>query len=360
MTHIKALCGACLLGTALAACSGDPDDTRSAASQEVRILIHAPAPAKTGKTLPGDPGLEVDEGAEWDRLTLFFAYEGPAEVYRKTWSRKDFTDAEENPGEDTGRKQLTMTVRTGAARVLGLTYNEQDAQAAGLTERIKACRNLQDVLALTIPNNYTAMSTGAVMDKARFVSVATGYVAQDGGTGLGTVEVTATEDGKAQLQPVANLTLKRLATKIDIQYAADDSYNGHYTEVSVPQFTFYGTTEGYLFPALNAGKRLQADGAGVTFVNTTPISQLNGRVYHYTFTDGASPADGGQAAVPYVAFSIQAKDNHDGGAVVERTYNLQFPALEQAAWYKGNLKLQGFETADGTVIRINPNPADEP
>lgn len=337
------LCCPALLAPVFTSCSADDDGDGGSNRQEVRILISAPA-EKSGR-LPGDPGSDVEEGHDWDELAVMFVYSSPDEVYMQTFSKEDYY-RDNLEGE---RKELIMTVRTGNAYVLGVTYTKSAAEEKGLIEALKACKNMDDVRKLTISNDY------AKGNNAQFVSVATGYFTGADG-GLSTVKVSKTADGTADVNPVASITLTRLASKIDIQYDAEDSYNNLYKDVSIPEFTFYGTTSGYLFPLLGSGS-LEADAKGVTFVNTTPISQRNGRVYHYTFTDGRTVTGGAdEGQVPYVAFKITATNT---GATtddlqVERTYKLQFPTLKQAAWYKGQLRLKGFTTEDGEVFEVDP------
>lgn len=340
------LCCPALLAPVFTSCSADDDGDGGSNRQEVRILISAPA-EKSGR-LPDNPGDPVEEGHDWDKLAVMFVYNSPDEVYMQTFSKDDYEKAD--PTDESERyKALTMTVRTGNAYVLGVTYHSEAAGASELETALKACKNIADVRKLTISNDYAAG------DNAKFVSVATGYFTEANG-GLSMVTVSKTEDGKADVSPVASITLTRLASKIDIQYDAEDSYNNLYKDVSIPEFTFYGTESGYLFPLLNS-EHLNEHADGVTFVNTTPISQRNGRVYHYTFTDGRTVTGSvGEPQVPYVAFKITATNAEEtmGDSQVERTYRLQFPTLKQAAWYKGQLRLKGFTTEDGKVFEVDP------
>ena len=71
-----------------------------------------------------------------------------------------------------------------------------------------------------------------------------------------------------------------------------------------------------------------------TFYNTSDISQRNGRVYHYTFTDGTYK--------PSITFHIDAKNNGK-----DFTLNFKDP-LRQAAWYKVNATIKGI-TGSGSI-----------
>lgn len=340
------LCCPALLAPVFTSCSADDDGDGGSNRQEVRILISAPA-EKAGR-VPDDPGSDVEEGHDWDKLAVMFVYSSPDEVYMQPFSKEDYEKAA--PTGESGRyKALTMTVRTGNAYVLGVTYHSEAAGVSELETALKKCRNMADVRALTISNDY------AKGDNAKFVSVATGYFTETTDGGLGTVTVSKTEDGKADVNPVANITLTRLASKIDIQYDAENSYNNHYTDVGIPDFSFYGTASGYLFPKLNTEPL--PEGGRIDFINKTTISQRNGRVYHYTFTDGQEHPEVDGKKLPYVDFHITAKNTQDGGQTVKRTHQLRFPVLEQAAWYKGNLTVSGLSTAD-KVITVTPQAND--
>lgn len=339
------LCCPALLAPVFTSCSADDDGDGGSNRQEVRILISAPA-EKSGR-LPDNPGDPVEEGHDWDKLAVMFVYNSPDEVYMQTFSKEDYEKAD-STDESERYKALTMTVRTGNAYVLGVTYHSEAAGASELETALGACKNIADVCKLTISNDYAAG------DNAKFVSVATGYFTEENG-GLSMVTVSKTEDGKADVSPVASITLTRLASKIDIQYDAENSYNNHYTDVGIPDFSFYGTASGYLFPKLNTTP-LPA-GKNIDFVNNTAISQRNGRVYHYTFTDGQNQT-AGDRTLPCVDFHITATNTLQSGQKVDKTYQLQFPKLEQAAWYKGNLTVSGFTTT-GNVITVTPQASDE-
>lgn len=334
------LCCPALLAPVFTSCSADDDGDGGSNRQEVRILISAPA-EKSGR-LPDNPGSDVEEGDQWDELAVMFVYSGPDEVCLKRFGRNDYDGFPTNGAY----RLLEMTVRTGNAYVLGVTYTVSAAE--DLINALEACKNMDDVRKLTISNDY------AKGNNAQFVSVATGYFTETDG-GLGTVTVSKTEDGKADVNPVASITLTRLASKIDIQYDAENSYNNHYTDVGIPDFSFYGTASGYLFPKLNTTPLPAVK--NIDFVNNTAISQRNGRVYHYTFTDGQKQMVDDRI-LPCVDFHITATNTLENGQKVNKTYQLQFPKLEQAAWYKGNLTVSGFTTT-GNVITVTPQASDE-
>ena len=305
----------------------DGEDSPFPDRREVCVLISAPAAAKQNK-LPGDPGEDVPEGDVWDRLAVIFAYH--SDVVYKVFDREAYNNAAQDKD---GYRLLTMTVPVGQARIFGVTYNDGAAESPAAA--IAACHSLSAVCGLTISNGYARGSDG-LTDGNRFVSVATGST-----SGMITIE-DEDEDNKADLQPIANITLTRLAVKVDIQYDAQDAYNNRYTDVQIPGFTYKGTDSGYLFPGENTAP-LPSSASGVTFINSTPISRRNGRVYHYTFTDGRSQ--------PVVMFDISA--TAPDGTLVKKDYTLQYPVLNPAGWYKGTLTVKGLNTT-GSTVEVTP------
>ena len=133
------------------------------------------------------------------------------------------------------------------------------------------------------------------------------------------------------------MTLTRLASKIDIQWDAADAYTQGYTDVKVTDFKYCGKAVGRLFPSINTASAASEDQEW-TFYNTSDISQRNGRVYHYTFTDGE--------ASPHITFNINAKYN---GSDRNGNFTLTFSEpLHQAAWYKVNATIRGI-TGTGAI-----------
>ncbi len=332
LKHTLACCGcmALLVGAsamlALASCS-DSEHTESAPRENVKLLVSIPGYTATGgkeDKSTGDPGTAVDEGSDWDRLTIILAYnDNGNRVLKRTLSKDDFDnlpDYESRPGI----KLFTINVPVGNTYIYGITYS---SNAANNPEAdIDACKSYNDVQELTISNDYA--SNNSTIDYAKFVSVATGYYAGDDGLpALFTVQ-----QGSGEIGSMPTMTLTRLASKIDIQWDAADAYTQGYTDVKVTDFKYCGKAEGRLFPSITP-----AGTAGTekewTFYNTSDISQRNGRVYHYTFTDGK--------ARPHITFNINAKHN---GSDTNKDFTLTFSEpLHQAAWYKINATIKGIK-----------------
>ncbi len=332
LKHTLVCCGcmALLVGAsamlALASCS-DSEHTESAPRENVKLLVSIPGYTATGEKedkSTGDPGTAVDEGSDWDRLTIILAYnDNGNRVLKRTLSKDDFDnlpDYESRPGI----KLFTINVPVGNTYIYGITYS---SNAANNPEAdIDACKSYNDVQELTISNDYA--SNNSTIDYAKFVSVATGYYAgDDGQPALFTVR-----QGSGEIGSMPTMTLTRLASKIDIQWDAADAYTQGYTDVKVTDFKYCGKAEGRLFPSITP-----AGTAGTekewTFYNTSDISQRNGRVYHYTFTDGE--------ASPHITFNINAKYN---GSDRNGNFTLTFSEpLHQAAWYKVNATIKGIK-----------------
>ena len=329
-------CMALLVGAsamlALASCS-DSEHTESAPRENVKLLVSIPGYTATGgkeDKSTGDPGTAVDEGSDWDRLTIILAYnDNGNRVLKRTLSKDDFDnlpDYESRPGI----KLFTINVPVGNTYIYGITYS---SNAANNPEAdIDACKSYNDVQELTISNDYA--SNNSTIDYAKFVSVATGYYAGDDGLpALFTVQ-----QGSGEIGSMPTMTLTRLASKIDVQWDAADAYEQGYTDVKVTDFKYCGKAKGRLFPSINTASAASGDQEW-TFYNTSGISQRNGRVYHYTFTDGTYK--------PSITFHIDAKNN--GVAIPGKDFTLNFKdPLRQAAWYKVNATIKGI-TGSGSI-----------
>ena len=336
LKHTLVCCGcmALLVGAsamlALASCS-DSEHTESAPRENVKLLVSIPGYTATGgkeDKSTGDPGTAVDEGSDWDRLTIILAYnDNGNRVLKRTLSKDDFDnlpDYESRPGI----KLFTINVPVGNTYIYGITYS---SNAANNPEAdIDACKSYTDVQELTISNDYA--SNNSTIDYAKFVSVATGYYADDDGLpALFTVQ-----QGSGEIGSMPTMTLTRLASKIDVQWDAADAYEQGYTEVKITDFKYNGQAVGRMFPSVNT-VTVNIEKAW-TFYNTSDISQRNGRVYHYTFTDGE--------ARPHITFNISAKNN---GSDTNKDFTLTFSEpLHQVAWYKVNATIRGL-TGTGAI-----------
>ena len=355
------------------------------------ISLTLSVPADKTNTRVGDPGADTNDTVDWDRLTIIVAYKEKAQgdeiidgapqkmVYYDTYTKKEFdrgtlvthaTSTLSGPDAN-GFRTYTMYLPLGTCCVYGVTYSSgQGLDLKGMLDGI--AKDGEDhnsnIYDLQISNDY-AHKNGAI-DVAKFISVATGYALKlDPETQI----LTNDRDIKVEKNINANINTKqywrmvlgRLAAKIDIQWDAKGAYekdkdgNLKYTNVTVSQFTYHGepanqestisgSGNGRLFPTLyhqEVTSRTSVSGH-TTFVNTSEISKRNGRVYHYTFPDGAIP--------PRLTFLLDTEK--DG---TKKPYNVTFDMSNlkdgfiPARWYKINVKISGTQLKGEQNITIN-------
>lgn len=356
----------CLCLLALAACRhGEDLPVPSPEVETVQLIISVPN-AAVGSRAIGDPGTAVDEGADWDRLAVILAYTDDSKVtlpggskVQVVWLFKD--DFETLPfynNNNTQFRLLSIGAQPGTVYIYGVTYSgvtysvgEEDAEDLNnLEQAIKNCKTKSAVEALTISNDYALTGTNTI-DYAKFVSVATGYYRGEAATGNQPAAFTIQQGGTGQVGNIPTMTLTRLATKLDIQWDAADAYEQGYTDVKVTSFSYQGKEKGRLFPevTLPSSKTIENKDKSWTFYNDSEISQRNGRVYHYTFTDGILATGADSKTTPGVTFKISAKKSGETIPDDGYSYTLNFTdALKQAAWYKVNATIKGI-TGSGTI-----------
>ena len=308
----------------LASCADD-DGTSAGPRQTVRLLVSVPAQtAAASQHRMGDPGEAVPEAADWDRLTVIMAYTDGSQVMKTTITKADFDKLPAYNG-NAGIKLFSIEAQPGRVRIYGVTYSSGVSGADELARAIDACRSETDVQALTISNDYAQGDASAV---AKFVSVATGYYKAEGDT---PAVFVIQPGGTGAVGTIPTMTLTRLATKIDVQWDVADAYGQGYTDMKLT------------FPAISGHKALTLSDPPVTFTNTTPISQRNGRQYHYTFTDGKT--------VPTITFHLSGKQ--DGTKDVSNDYKLSFQLpLQPATWYRVNATVKGITPTTADPITI--------
>ena len=353
------------------------------------ISLTLSVPDDKTETRIGDPGEDTNDMVDWDRLTIIVAYKEKTQgdeihdaapqkmVYYDTYTKEEFdrktlvthaTSTLSGPDAN-GFRTYTMYLPLGTCCVYGVTYSS--GQGLDLEKMLDDITkdgqdHNSDIYNLQISNDY-AHKNGAI-DIAKFISVATGYALKlDPETQI----LTNDRDIKVEQNINANINTKqywrmvlgRLAAKIDIQWDAKGAYekdndgNLKYTNVKVTQFTYHGepkgTTKadagcGRLFPTLyhqEVTSRTSVSGH-TTFVNTSEISKRNGRVYHYTFPDGAIP--------PRLTFLLDTEK--DG---TKKPYNVTFDMSNlkdgfiPARWYKINVKISGTQLKGEQNITIN-------
>ena len=390
MNHITKYIFAILSLIMLAGCSESEKNEVRPMDTLAPISLTLSVPDDKTNTRVGDPGADTNDKVDWDRLTIIVAYKEKTQgdeihdaapqkmVYYDTYTKEEFdrgklvthsTSTLSGPDAN-GFRTYTMYLPLGTCCVYGVTYsNGEGLDLEGELNKITedGTNRNSDIYKLQISNDY-AHKDGAI-DIAKFISVATGYALKlDSETQILTdereIKVEQNINANINTKQYWRMVLGRLAAKIDIQWDAKGAYEKEdgklkYTNVKVSQFTYHGEPAGQettvsgsgygrLFPTLyhkNVSPMVSVSG-NTTFLNTTEISKRNGRVYHYTFPDGAIP--------PRLTFKLDTEKEGTTGK-----YNVTFDMSNlkdgfiPARWYKINVTIKGTKLGDNSDITIN-------
>ena len=396
MNHITKYIFAILSLIMLAGCSESEKNEVRPMDTLAPISLTLSVPDDKTNTRVGDPGADTNDKVDWDRLTIIVAYKEKTQgdeiidgaplkmVYYDTYTKEEFdrktlvthaTSTLSGPDAN-GFRTYTMYLPLGTCCVYGVTYSS--GQGLDLEKMLDGIAkdgrdHNSDIYNLQISNDY-AKPSGGTTDIAKFISVATGYALKLDKNQLLTTdrEVIVEKNINADINTKQywRMVLGRLAAKIDIQWDAKGAYekdkdgNLKYTNVKVSQFTYHGepanqestissSGNGRLFPTLytlyhqEVSSRTSVSGH-TTFVNTSEISKRNGRVYHYTFPDGAIP--------PRLTFKLDTEKEGTTGK-----YNVTFDMSNlkdgfiPARWYKINVKISGTQLTKENITINNFN-----
>ena len=343
------------LSLSFSSCSTDDEGGGTAPVDDGRQTVQLYLSVQSSNaTRIGDPGQAVPEGEDWDRLAVMIEYvdgiqTGKDKYYLKIITREEY----DNLDERDGYRWIGLDLLPGKVNIYGVTYS-YDATNNPEQAITDVATNGGSYKELEISNDYAINDEAHV---AKFLSVATGFYQDESGN-LKDFVVEANPDWTAEDMPTMRLT--RLAAKIDIQWDAQEAYGSAYSDIKVTGFTFSGDNaeannstdeneksgSGRLFPFLTLGKdnatQLTPLSGSKTFINQTPISQRNGRVYHYVYPDGVS--------TPKVTFNITAKEN-GSTTNVGKNYTYIFNAkLQKATWYKIRTYINGFTNQETNII----------
>lgn len=394
MNHITKYIFAILSLIILTGCSESEKNEVRPMDTLAPISLTLSVPDDKTETRIGDPGEDTNDMVDWDRLTIIVAYKEKTQgdeihdaapqkmVYYETYTKEEFdrktlvthaTSTLSGPDAN-GFRTYTMYLPLGTCCVYGVTYSSgQGLDLEGELNKITedGTNGNEHIYNLQISNDY-AHKDGAV-DIAKFISVATGYALKlDSETQILTdereIKVEQNINANINTKQYWRMVLGRLAAKIDIQWDAKGAYEKgedgkqKFTNVKVQGFTYHGeptgTTvsgSGYgrLFPTLytlyhqEVSSRTSVSGH-TTFVNTSEISKRNGRVYHYTFPDGAIP--------PRLTFKLDTEKEGTTGK-----YNVTFDMSNlkdgfiPARWYKINVKISGTQLTKENITINNFN-----
>lgn len=364
-----------ILSLTTAACSSDKEEgekpSLKSKTMEVAFSISVPgSESASDATRIPDPGTDTGEHDDWNRLTIIIAYtqlDMKRTVYYDTFTKEEFysnnvvqhqhTNSRLLPDSDNdGYHEFMMSLPIGKCRIYGVTYTDgKGFDPVGELNKIKddGKDHNGDIIKLQISNDY-AKDDGAKV--AKFISVATGYAIN---TKDNSEDLQVSLNNIEEMRQYWRMQLNRLAAKVDIQWDAQSAYekntetgNVQYTDVKINSFSFcggatdqnVGAGSGYLFPTLAKEKNLPAISGKKDFINTSEISQRNGRVYHYTFPDGHTPK---------ITFKLVTST----GVIKDKESNYTFDLknvteglLLPATWYKINVKVTGKEKQESIII----------
>ena len=324
----------------LASCSSSGDEPSPSTKPKValRMLVQAP---KAPSSRIADPGTSTGEADLWDTFLLAFVYkngeEGTNNVVVDRITRTQFDQLERYNDNDNVR-YYTIQLMPGVVYCYGIAYSSQ-ATNNDIYERLQQCTSKADVDNLLISNSYASGSTDAT---SKFLSVATGYYRNLADkTQQGTIDITNAAASAESPYNVPVLRLVRLACKIDVQWDAATAFTGSQLRAYVTGFKYTsnpsvkGVGYGRLFPDLATAT--ESVGGSAKFLNTSEISQRNGRAYHYVFPESQKAV----GTKPKITFDVKGVDaaNAEKQSVVTVNFNSQPQA---AAWYKINATVSGI------------------
>ena len=323
----------------LASCGSSSDEPSPSTKPKVvlRMLVQAP---KAPSSRIADPGTSTGEADLWDTFLLAFVYKsgeaGANTVIVDRITRTQFNQLERYNDNDNVR-YYTIQLMPGVVYCYGIAYSS-DATDYDIYRRLQQCKSKEAVDNLLISNSYAAGSADAT---SKFLSVATGYYRDlKDKTRQGTIDITNAADSAEPPYNVPVLRLVRLACKIDVQWDAASAFTGSQLRAYVTGFKYTsnpsvtGAGSGRLFPELATST--EAVGGSTAFLNTSEISQRNGRAYHYVFPESQKAV----GTKPKLTFDVNGVDA-DGTKQSAVTVN--FSSQPQAAtWYKINATVSGI------------------
>lgn len=324
----------------LASCGSSSDEPSPSTKPKValRMLVQAP---KTPSSRIADPGTSTGEADLWDTFLLAFVYKsgesGANTVIVDRITRAQFDQLERYNDNDNVR-YYTIQLMPGVVYCYGIAYSS-DATNNDIYRRLQQCTSKEAVDNLLISNSYAA---GSVDATSKFLSVATGYYHDlKDKTRQGTIDIT---NAAASAEPPYNvpvLRLVRLACKIDVQWDAASAFTGSQLRAYVTGFKYTsnplvtGAGSGRLFPELATST--EAVGGSTAFLNTSEISQRNGRAYHYVFPESQKAV----GTKPKLTFDVNGVDAD--GTTKQSAVTVNFSSQPQAAtWYKINATVSGI------------------
>lgn len=324
----------------LASCGSSSDEPSPSTKPKValRMLVQAP---KAPSSRIADPGTSTGEADLWDTFLLAFVYKsgesGANTVIVDRITRTQFNQLERYNDNDNVR-YYTIQLMPGVVYCYGIAYSS-DATDYDIYRGLQQCTSKEAVDNLLISNSYAEGSADAT---SKFLSVATGYYRDlKDKTRQGTIDITNAAASAESPYNVPVLRLVRLACKIDVQWDAASAFTGSQLRAYVTGFKYTsnpsvtGAGSGRLFPELATSTK--AVGGSTAFLNTSEISQRNGRAYHYVFPESQKAVD----TKPKLTFDVNGVDAY--GTTKQSAVTVNFSSQPQAAtWYKINATVSGI------------------
>lgn len=324
----------------LASCGSSSDEPSPSTKPKVvlRMLVQAP---KAPSSRIADPGTSTGEADLWDTFLLAFVYKngeaGANTVIVDRITRTQFNQLERYNDNDNVR-YYTIQLMPGVVYCYGIAYSS-DATDYDIYRRLQQCTSKEAVDNLLISNSYAAGSADAT---SKFLSVATGYYRDlKDKTRQGTIDITNAAASAESPYNVPVLRLVRLACKIDVQWDAASAFTGSQLRAYVTGFKYTsnpsvtGAGSGRLFPELATST--EAVGGSTAFLNTSEISQRNGRAYHYVFPESQKAV----GTKPKLTFDVNGV--YVDGTTKQSAVTVNFSSQPQAAtWYKINATVSGI------------------
>lgn len=324
----------------LASCGSSSDEPSPSTKPKValRMLVQAP---KAPSSRIADPGTSTGEADLWDTFLLAFVYKsgegGANTVIVDRITRAQFDQLERYNDNDNVR-YYTIQLMPGVVYCYGIAYSS-DATNNDIYQGLQQCTSKEAVDNLLISNSYAAGSADATY---KFLSVATGYYRDlNDKTRQGTIDITKVAASAEPPYNVPVLRLVRLACKIDVQWDAASAFTGSQLRAYVTGFKYTsnpsvtGAGSGRLFPELATSTK--AVGGSTAFLNTSEISQRNGRAYHYVFPESQKVV----GTKPKLTFDVNGV--YADGTTKQSAVTVNFSSQPQAAtWYKINVTVSGI------------------
>ena len=296
--------------------SGCPECERD--MSEVTLSLNVSLPTKA----IGDPGSgHTETEAAWEHMLVYFVYDD-GNVYPCHLTRSEY--------DNDGDKRFTFTVFEGTGTVYAVAFKGDAA----------------DYMKIGSAADVRGLQTGS-LDAYGTLEEKKQYMLSllSGKSGQFTFDADATAGNST------DVTLTRVAAKVDVHYDLQEAYeNGGYVSATMGHISFYGLTAGYFFPEENAEPLAGMEqNQTVTATLDGAVSERSGRTYFY--------------ALPGIRNKVEFAVTYEQGTGAlsgERTYRATFvEPVEAASWHYMRFHVSGTDgnvTGSGLTVERDPQP----